>query len=88
MKNLKDLLKALKIAEENANKADAAWECDPENEELEVAFDKAYAKEHEAFENLVDEIVKVTAGKIDRNTARTMIIKKRNQLEALINRAA
>lgn len=88
MKNLKDLMKALKIAEENANKADAAWECDPENEELEAAFDKAYAKEHEAFENLVDEIVKVTAGKIDRNTARTMIIKKRGQLEALIARAA
>lgn len=88
MKNLKDLLKALKIAEENANKADAAWENDPENEKLETAFDKAYEKEHKAFENLVDEIVKVTGGKIDRNTARTMIIKKRGQLEALIARAA
>lgn len=88
MKNLKYLLKALKIAEENANKADAAWECDPENEELEAAFDKAYEKEHKAFENLVGEIVKVTAGKIDRNTARTMVIKKRGQLETLIARAA
>ena len=88
MKNLKSLMEALKIAEENANKADAAWENDPESEELEAAFDKAYAKEHEAFKNLVNEIVKVTSGKIDRNTARTMIIKKRNQLEALINMVA
>ena len=88
MKNLKDLLKALKIAEENANKVDAAWENDPENENLEIAFDRAYAKEHEALENLVGEIVKVTAGKIDRKTARAMVIKKREQLEALINRAA
>ena len=88
MKNLKDLMKALKIAEENANMADAAWENDPENKDLEITFDKAYAKEHEALENLVDEIVKVTSGKIDQKTARTMVIKKRSQLEALINRAA
>lgn len=88
MKNLKTLMNALRIAEEITSKADAAWDNEPENEELEAAFDKAYAKEFEAFENLVDGIMSVTGGKIDRKTAGLMIRKKREQLEALIARIA
>lgn len=81
---MKELLKALKEAEERANKADAAWDADPENEALEAAFDEAYRAEHDAFENLVNEIVKATSGKIDTKTAVTMIRTKRKELEALI----
>lgn len=81
---MKELLKALKEAEERANKADAAWDAEPENEALEAAFDEAYEAEHEAFENLVNEIVKATSGKIDTKTAAAMIRSKRNELEALI----
>lgn len=85
---MKELLKALKEAEERTNKADAAWDAEPENEALEAAFDEAYNAEHEVFENLVNEIVKATSGKIDTKTAVTMIRSKRKELEALIGMMA
>ena len=85
---MKKLLKALKIAEMEATKADEAWEADPENEELEAAFDEAYSKEFEARENLAKAIVKTTFGKIDIQTARNMIRIKRMELETLISKMA
>ncbi len=85
---MKELLKALNEAEAIANKFDEAWEADPENEELEKAFDEAYQKEHIAFENLVTEIVKITNGKIDKKTASVMVRAKRTELENLINLTA
>lgn len=88
MNNLKELMSALRIAEENTNKADTAWEMDPENEELEAAFDNAYEKEFAAFDNLVNGIVEITAGKIDRNQAKAIVIMRREQLEGLIARIA
>ncbi len=82
---MKELLNKLKEAEIMADKADAAWEADPENEQLEKAFDEAWKKEFEAFEKLADKIVIVTDGKINKKTAATMIRKKRNEVEMLIN---
>lgn len=82
---MKELLKALKEAEMNANAADTAWEADPENEKLEKAFDEAYEKQHTAFVNLLNEIVKTTNGKIDKKTAAIMIRTKRAELENLIS---
>ena len=82
---MKELLNKLKEAEMMADKADAAWEADPENEELEKAFDNAYEKQWIAFEELVNKIVIVTDGKINKKTAATMIRKKRNEIEMLIN---
>lgn len=88
MKNLKALMESLRIAEENASKADAAWDENPDSEELERAFDIAYEEEFKAFEELAKAIDSVTAGKIDSITARTMIRKKRRELEQLISRMA
>ena len=85
---MKELLKTLNEAEVIANKADEAWEAEPENEKLEKAFDEAYRKERIAFENLVNEIVKMTNGKIDKKTASVMIRTKRTELENLINLTA
>lgn len=85
---MKELLKALQAAEEKANEIDRAWEADPENESLETAFDKAYAAEYKAHEALANEIVRTTSGRIDFQTASTMIRKKRAELESLIARLA
>ena len=81
---MKELLERLKAAEERANKADQAWEQEPESAEKENEFNEAYKEEYKAFEALAAGIVKVTAGKIDRKTAGKMIRMKRNELEALL----
>ena len=81
---MKELLERLNAAEERANKADQAWEQEPESAEKENEFNEAYKEEYKAFEALAAGIVKVTAGKIDRKTAGNMIRMKRNELEALL----
>ena len=73
---MKELLERLKAAEERANKADQAWEQEPESVEKENEFNEAYKEEYKAFEALAAGIVKVTAG--------NMIRMKRNELEALL----
>ena len=55
---------------------------------LKPLFDEAYAAEGKALEALANEIVRITSGKIDCKTARTMIHKKRAELESLIARLA
>lgn len=85
---MKELLKALEAAEITANAADAAWEADPENGRLETAFDEAYKAECEAFAAVVDKIVSITSGRIDRKTAATMLRCKRKDIESLVARMA
>ena len=80
---MKELLQRLREAEERANKADQAYDQDPENEEKEAAFDDAYKAEYKAFEEAAEELVKITAGKVDIKTARQMVQGKREQLETL-----
>ena len=85
---IKKLFKELEAAEIEMDKIDAIYELDAENEEVENAWMKAYEKENEAFENVVKEIVTISAGMIDTKTARTMIRAKRNELKNLIARIA
>lgn len=70
MQSGKELLKKLKKFEELeaiANKADAAYEAEPENAEAEAAFDKAYKAEFQAMEELLNGIVELTNGDRHRN---------------------
>lgn len=85
---MKELLKRLEEAERKANIADTEYEANPEDEELEKAFDEAYKAEFEAFEALANEIVKTTGGQIEKATASTMIRAKRNELRTLIEKIA
>ena len=85
---IKDLFKTYEELNQKANEADEAWNNEPENEELEEAFDEAYEKEYEAFENLVTEIERLTNGMIDKQTARVMVISKREELKAIVERIA
>lgn len=85
---MKELLKRLEEAERKANIADTEYEANPEDQELEKAFDEAYKAEFEAFEALANEIVKTTGGQIEKATASTMIRAKRNELKTLIEKIA
>lgn len=75
-------------AEKRANEADSAWEANPENEELEKAFDEAYKAEHEALEALIEEIEKETNGEIDKKTARMLVTARKEEVKSLIERIA
>lgn len=80
---MKELLKKLREAEERANIADQAYDLDPENEEKEAAFDEAYKEEYRLFMTTAEEIVRISAGQIDIETARAMVQGKRERLEAI-----
>ena len=80
---MKELLKRLAIAEKAADEADQAYEADPENIEKEEAFDRAYEEEYNLYMKAANEIVKITSGKIDFETAKAMIKTKREELEKL-----
>ena len=81
---IKELLKKLEDAEKKANELDKLMEENPDNEEIEKAFDEADKKEWEVFNKLIDEVVKFTEGKIDRKQAYNMIQLKRSELKSII----
>lgn len=85
MENLKMLFTNYINLEAAADAADLAWEQDPEDENLEAAFDRAYEAQHEALQSLVKEIVSFTNGQINFSTARMMLMSKREELQALIS---
>lgn len=88
MNEFKTLYNTYKAAAEETNNIEAAWEANPENEELEAAFDEAYNKEFAAHNELVAHIIKITDGQIDNNTARMLIATRAKELEEIIERIA
>lgn len=88
MQRFKELFETYKRAEIAATEIENRYDAEPENEELETAFDVAYKIEHKALMALADGIVEYTAGMIDRKTARIMIMKMPERLEALVNKIA
>lgn len=86
----KELLKKLEKFEEleaAASKADEAYEAEPENAELEAAFDKAYKEEFHAMEELLNGIVALTKWQIDTETAKKMLFTKRAELKKILEKA-
>ena len=71
-----------------ANAADEAWALEPENEDLEKAFDDAYEAEWNAFNELLNAILEFTNGEIDKYTASKMLRSKRNEVKQLLERIA
>lgn len=89
MQSSKELLKKLKKFEEletAANKADAAYQAEPENAAVEEAFDKAYKEEFQAMEELLNGIVELTNGQIDTETAKKMLFTKRAELREILEK--
>lgn len=89
-KSGKELLKKLEKFEEletAANKADEAYQEEPENAAVEAAFDKAYKEEFQAMEELLNGIVEITNGQIDTETAKKMLFTKRAELKKILEKA-
>lgn len=84
MNELRKRLEELTRLEEIADKADAEYEAEPENEEKEKTFDAAYKAEMDAFMAVSEIIVKMTGGQIDIKTAKRMIKTKRNEILNLV----
>ena len=90
MQRSKELLEKLKKFEEletAANKADAAYQAEPENAEAEAAFDKAYKEEFQAMEDLLNAIEQITNGQINTETAKRMLFTKRAELKKILEKA-
>lgn len=85
---LKNLYNEYLRKEEVSDAADEAWENDYDNEELERAFDEAYRDQAEAMDRVIDGIVEITSGRIDKRTAHTMLLKGRDALTSLLSMTA
>lgn len=86
----KELLKKLEKFEEleaAASKADEAYGAEPENAELEAAFDKAYKEEIKAMKELLHGIAELTNGQIDIEAAKRMLFTKRAELKKILEKA-
>ena len=65
---------------------DRAYTEDPENEDIERRWDEAYRDYITAMDKLVNEITYITAGKINRMTARAMVVNRIDELEEICRR--
>lgn len=84
MNKIKALLATLEASEKKSNELDDAYELDPENEALEEEWSAAYKAEWDALEALKNEIVSVTGGKVDKQTAHKLITANRQQLKDIL----
>lgn len=82
MKELQKVYKEYKAAAKAADQAEALWEADCYSEELEAAFDKAYTKQFELMQIVVNQLVKKL--NIEPSIARAMMCsEKMDQLMSL-----
>lgn len=88
MKELIKKLEILKNAEEIANRAEAKWEQEPENELLEKRFDRAYTVEFKRYMECVQLVQVISGGKIDFETAKKLVKAKRSELVKLLSKTA
>ena len=88
---MKELLKQIELVEQDMNKAqeqvDYWLTVEPFNEdkveEYEQKGDVLYDKLFDLIEKAADQIVRITSGGVDKQTARVMIRTKRKELERL-----
>ena len=89
--SMKELLKQIELVEQDMNKAQERAEywlsAEPFNEdkveEYEQKSDLLYDKLFNLVEKAADQIVRITSGRMDKQTARTMIRTKREELKRL-----
>ena len=81
---MKKLFEEYEIALIESDKANAAFENEPENADFEKAFDAAYKAEFDAFVNLAKGIEEITNGKINFETAKIMINTRFDDLKKLV----
>lgn len=85
---IKRLLKTYDAATKEADRVEAAWDNEPENDALEAAFDAAYQAQYDAMMAVVDALTTISGGQIDVKTARLMVNGHRERLDAILALAA
>ena len=85
MKILLEKLEKLEQLEKVADEAEARYTEEPENAELESAFDEAYKAEFDAYINAAKYIEYMTGGAVDFMTAKKMIQTKRSELIGILS---
>lgn len=84
MKILLEKIKKLEQLEQAADEAENRWTKQPENEELENAFDEAYKAEFDAYISAAKYIEHITGGEVDFMKAKELIQTKRAELLQLL----
>lgn len=84
MKILLEKIKKLEQLEKVADEAEARYTEEPENTELENAFDEAYKAEFDAYISAAKYIEYMTGGKVDFMKAKELIQTKRAELLQLL----
>ena len=84
MKILLEKIKKLEQLEKAADEAESRWAEQPENEELENAFDEAYKAEFNAYISAAKYIEHITGGAVDFMKAKELIQTKRAELLQLL----
>lgn len=84
MKILLEKIKKLEHLEKIADEAETRYTEEPENTELESAFDKAYKAEFDKYIECANYIVNCTGGKVSFNRAKYLINVKREELKRLV----
>lgn len=79
-------LRRLEALESYSNRAEEAYEADPENEEKERRFDEAYKKEFSLFMELSGRLAALL--NIETKTAREMVRTKRREILRILGRRA
>lgn len=85
---IKRLFAEYEAEEAKHDKLDEAYENDPENEELEAAWDAQYKVVYSKSEELINAIYSFTAGQIEKKTIHAMLVKYRARLKKIIELAA
>ena len=85
MNNIKTLYTEMVIAENCTDILEKLYENEPENEELEKDFDEAYKIQSERTERLIKALCDLG---YDAKTWRKVIMTKREQLDALMQKVA
>lgn len=83
MKILLEKIKKLEQLEKAADEAENRWTKQPENEELESAFDKAYEKEFNKYVECANYIVNCTCGKVNFDRAKYLVNVKCGEVKRL-----
>lgn len=84
MKILLEKIKKLEQLEKAADEAEARYTEEPENTELESAFDEAYKAEFDAYISAAKYIEYMTGGKVEFMKAKELIQTKRAELLQLL----
>lgn len=81
-------LRNLENAERIASRAEARYEQNPESEQLEKRFDRAYKNEFKYYMECVKLVQQISGGKIDFETAKKLVQTKRGELIEIIKKTA